>query len=160
MTGRAGTGPEEPAPSVVRERVRREHARLRSALADADSLAGALAAGRSGAVDALRQRVRDLRDALFAQIDLEDRILAPALRETPGFGEAREQQLLAHHAVQRDRVRAALDVLGRWEPSPSEIGRRVQTLIADICLDMADEEDVLLNANLLKDDPIDVSFTG
>ena len=148
------------APSEVRRRILEEHGKLRRLLIDLDALADAVLQGNSGLGARLRDKSTEIYELLRDHIDLEDRILAPALRETPGFGELREQRLLEHHAEQRKQFEDALAELRVGPPSPQGLARRIRELVADIRLDMAHEDKDLLNPDLLRDDPINVAFTG
>jgi len=76
------------------------------------------------------------------------------------FGELREQRLLEHHTEQRKQFEDALAELRVGPPSPQGLARRIRELVADVRLDMAHEDKDLLNPELLRDDPINVSFTG
>lgn len=154
-------GPHEDlAPSEVRTRIRAEHERLRRLLIDLDALADAVIQGNSGLGGRLRDKATEIYETLCAHIDLEDRILAPALRETPGFGEIREQRLLEHHAEQRKAFETAIAELRVAPPSPRALARQIRALVTELRLDMAHEDQDLLNPELLKDDPINVSFGG
>lgn len=160
MTGAPEVDPSELSPSEVRERIAKEHAHLRHTIREVESMASLVLDGDLGALEMLRLRSGQLYDMLCAHIELEDRILAPALRETPGFGEVRETQLLSHHAAQREDLRRALDELSHEDLIPEELAKHVQSLLTVIRVDMKHEDRDLLNDNLLKDDPIDVSFSG
>lgn len=161
MTSAGGPDREEElTPSQVRQRILDEHDNLRRLLIDLDALADAVLDGNSGLGARLRDKSTEIYEILRDHIDLEDRILAPALRETPGFGELREQRLLEHHAEQRKAFETAIAELRIGPPSPRSLARRIRELVADIRVDMAREDKDLLNPDLLKDDPINVSFTG
>lgn len=153
-------GDGELKPSEVRERILEEHDQLRRLLIDLDALAAAVLDGKAGLGARLRDKATEIYEVLRAHIDLEDRILAPALRETPGFGELRERRLLEHHAEQRKAFESAIAELRVGPPSPESLARRVREMVADVRMDMAHEDKDLLNPELLKDDPINVSFTG
>lgn len=159
----SGGGPdleEDLRPSQVRARILEEHDELRRLLIDLDALADSVLRGQNGLGARLRDKATEIYEVLRDHIDLEDRILAPALRETPGFGELREQRLLEHHAEQRKRFEAAIAELRIGPPPPESLARRIRELVADVRVDMAHEDKDLLNPELLKDDPINVSFTG
>ena len=160
MNARSERKPRELRPSQVRLAIANEHEELRRVLRDVDALAVLVIDGNRGAYEMLRLRAGQLYDALCKHTDLEDRILAPALRETPGFGEIREAQLLEHHREQRDQLHAALAELSSEDEVPAELATRIRDLLAHIRIDMAHEDRDLLNDKLLKDDLVDVSFIG
>ena len=103
----------------------------------------------------LRERCRELYQTLLRHIELEDAILAPALRETDAFGPVRAEALLREHRRQRNLLLEALDSTDAR--STLELAHNVVLLIADLQVDMAHEEVALLDSELLKDDPISTS---
>jgi hypothetical protein len=160
MSTRGERRPRGIRPSQVRLAIANEHEELRRVLRDVDALAVLVMDGNRGAYEMLRLRAGQLYYALCKHTDLEDEILAPALRETPGFGEIREAQLLEHHREQRDELHSALAELSSEDEDPAELATRIRDLLARIRIDMAHEDRDLLNDKLLKDDLIDVSFIG
>ncbi len=145
-------------PSAVRRRISEEHVVLRSIIDQVEELARQVIAGEKDALTALRIETRDLYQRLRAHIDVEDQILGPALRQTVGFGKEREEQLLSHHAEQREQLTTELAELDNVEGPP--LAERIVTFIGDVRDDMSREDRDLLNPQLLKDDPIDVGFGG
>jgi iron-sulfur cluster repair protein YtfE (RIC family) len=150
----------DPAPSQIRERLLREHASLRELVGSVDAAAERVLEGDPSARDTLEQLCRALHMALSAHLDLEDAVLAPALRDTDAFGPDRSDELLQHHAEQRrilDRVLAG----GVSKEDPKPVAREVRTLVQHLLIDMDHEDRDLLDPRLLKDDPILVDgFTG
>lgn len=146
------------APSAVRQRIIREHADLDAMMRRLEELARAVTSGDRSAVEELRAGARGLYERLRTHIDLEDRILAPALRDTPGFGEVREEQLLKHHAEQRAAIDGHLEVLD--ELLGPALADQILVFIDDIRQDIASEANDLLKPELLKDDLIQVEFAG
>lgn len=146
-------------PSHVRTRIADEHASLREELDGLEALAARLEAGDSGAAAEAHARCTAFYDQLRDHIDLEDAILAPALREADAWGDARADALLKHHREQRE----ALNHLGGAAPaslSNAELAVRLRALIADIRLDMKHEDDALLDPALLRDDVITIDGFG
>jgi len=146
--------------SEVRAQILEEHVHLADQLKHVADLAGATLSGKTDAVAQLRSRGVMLYRELCDHLDVEDRILAPALGDTPGFGPLRKQQLLAHHAEQRSELREALSRLESGGGSDVEVASELLRLVAVIRDDMAQEERDLLDPNLLTDELINVSFSG
>ncbi|MFW6052212.1 MAG: hemerythrin domain-containing protein [Myxococcota bacterium] len=150
-------------PSEIRARIRQEHEALRGLLGQVDEAARAVleeGVDRRAATT-LRQLCSALHVALSAHLDLEDAVLAPALRETDAFGPDRADELLHHHAEQRQILAAALEEAKSPRMDPAQLARHARGLVRYLMEDMATEDRDLLNPNLLRDDPILVDeFTG
>jgi len=152
-----GVRHESMAPGQVRSVIMAEHSHLRGLL---DLTEGAAERVLSGggfdetAVNAVRERAHHLRTALFAHLELENRVLVPAIREVPCFGPDRAERVLIEHAEQKKAVDGALMMLDdRSHPAAAvaaEIARLVQTLRKD----MDFEEEALLDQFLLRDEMI------
>lgn len=108
----------------------------------------------------LRELWSALHVALSAHLDLEDVILAPALRETDAYGPDRADELLVHHAEQREMLARALERAKDPQTTAVDLARDSQRLVEYLMHDMAQEDRDLLNPNLLRDDIINVGFTG
>jgi acetoin utilization protein AcuB len=141
-------------PSEVRARILAEHELLRTMFARADDLLRDVANEPSDAAEAaLYEHCRELYLTVLHHIELENAILAPALREADGFGEARAAQLLSEHERQR---KSFLQALATLETHPLvETADAIAALIGNLRSDMAHEERALLDPDLLKDDCID-----
>jgi CBS domain-containing protein/iron-sulfur cluster repair protein YtfE (RIC family) len=146
-------------PSEVRARILDEHTMLRAIFIELDRLADQASEGPDEQVEsALRERSRELCLTLGRHIELENRILAPALRQTDGFGDVRADQLLAEHATQ---TRALADLLERIDSmTVPQLATAVHELISALRADMFHEERALLSDELLRDDVVDVSPGG
>lgn len=147
-------------PSEVRNRIRSEHERLRGLLSDLEVCVGRALEGDAEAVTMLPDRAREIFHQFCDHVDLEDTILAPALRDADGFGPVREKQLLHHHNHQRAEFQNALAALDERTLTTEDLARKLQVLIEDLRKDMAHEDNDLLNGQLLRDDIISVSFGG
>jgi hypothetical protein len=141
-------------PSEVRARILAEHDVLRVLYAKVEELALDVLDGESEAEGPLRERCRELYKTLLRHMELEDTILAPALRETNAFGPVRAANLLAEHRRQRTVLFEALAVAEH--SSDIDLARSACELIGELRTDMAHEEQALLHPDLLKDDPIAV----
>ncbi len=146
------------APSAVRQRILGEHVVLAEMMDRLESLAKRVHDGDREVVEELRRGVRGLYERLRRHIDLEDRILAPALRATAGFGKIREEQLVSHHDEQRRSIEAHLAVLD--EIKGPALSAQIQEFIAEVRADMKHEDADFLKPELLKDDLIQVEFAG
>jgi len=150
----AGSRPPSPRPSEVRARIQSEHGLLRSMFERMDQLLRDVAEDPGEVADAaLYEHGRELFLTLLHHIELENAILAPALREAAGFGPIRADQLLSEHARQRDALLAALTSLDN-QPL-AECAAAIAALMDSVRVDMAHEERALLDPDLLRDDCID-----
>ncbi|MFK7999676.1 MAG: CBS domain-containing protein [Polyangiales bacterium] len=147
-----GIAPAPPAlvPSVVRVRVLEEHVALRGLLATMSSLAERVLDTDNALDEELPLQAREVYRALIRHLDLEDLILAPALRSADAWGEVRADALVAEHRRQREQFRAAFaDQDGGGSVKLASGLLRIAPLILE---DMAHEEEELLTEALLGDD--------
>ena len=150
-------------PGQVRRRILSEHQDLRRLLTEVTRLAQEAreAAEDSGpASGALRDGTRRLHAMLMAHLDLEDRILVPAIRDADGFGPVRAQQLAAEHAAQREELEITLGAVARAFGSGAELATHVARFADRLQRDMDHEEKAFLTEELLRDDIIRVGFIG
>jgi len=145
-------------PSEVRARILAEHTMLRAIFIDLDRLAEQANEDDESIEAALRERSRELCLTLGRHIELENRVLVPALRQTDGFGDVRADQLLAEHAVQTRALRELLERIDSM--ARSELALAVRELISELRADIFHEERALLSEELLRDDVVDVSAGG
>lgn len=139
-------------PSEVRRTVLAEHRRIRNALDDLQELAHG-----GGSTAQLQQACQQLLPSLLDHIDLEDRILVPALREADAFGDVRVDMLAQHHEAQRAELRAAIDALGQPGIDRAAVIAAVRKLVYDLQIDMAQEDRDLLSPDILRDDLVTVA---
>jgi iron-sulfur cluster repair protein YtfE (RIC family) len=139
-------------PSEVRERVLADHRALRQMLESVEVLARLVLQGKHTAVEKLQDQVRTLDDRMREHMALEERILVPTLRKTDAWGKERIERFHAEHERQRE-------ILGSvWPAAPDDSGRGLQLallawgLVRLLLEDMADEERVSLNADVLRDE--------
>jgi acetoin utilization protein AcuB len=158
LTGRPGPREHGLRPSEVRERILAEHTVIRSLLTKVDDLARDVIDGDLESDGPLREHARELYQTLLRHIELENMILAPALRESDSFGPEREHRLRSEHEQQRARLAGSLATLD--DNVATAVARDVRALIADLREDMMYEERALLNDDLLKDDVIAVDASG
>ncbi len=149
-------------PSQVCELMRTEHTNIRALLDRAEHQAReVLSSGKTIETDDLERNVHALRDTarqlymtLSAHIELEDRILAPVLRQTDAWGPLRAERLLSRHAAQKQALEGALMELDDLMQPPNGLAVHVGKLIEQIREELDDEENTLLCPELLRDDPI------
>lgn len=149
-------------PSQVCELMRTEHTNIRMLLDRTDDQAREVLATDGSAkqadvdreVHALRDAARQLYTSLSAHIELENRILAPALKQTDAWGPLRADGLLSCHAEQKLALEGALMELDDLTQPPKALAAHVELLIQGIREDLENEENTLLCPELLRDDPI------
>jgi len=137
-------------PSLVRTRVLAEHGELRALLDDVEHLA-TLAAANRRALPALRARARNLYRKFASHIDLEDCILAPALREVVGWGAMLSARLAEEHRRQREQLRHAIALIESDEASGTRVIASIRRFSRALASDMKEEEDEILRSDLLHD---------
>ncbi len=160
LAAKVGFEPRRLMPSEVRSRIRSDHAELRKVFDEVTALATKVKAGETRLQGRLRERCREVYGTLLRHMELEDAILAPALRETDSFGPVREQQLRDEHAQQRGVLARALSELDNSEKGAAALAQSVVDLMESIRQDMEHEDADLLNENLLKDDVINAGIFG
>ncbi len=147
------TGAKSP-PSAIRGRVLSDHELLRGALDVIEGLAHDVLQGRSSFGPELKRRTRELAQRVHTHMELEERILVPALYEADAWGRERVERLHEDHARQRQ----IMDVLRNWHPwsdrSTVELALIVWGFARLLREDMASEESVSLGEDVLRDDPI------
>lgn len=141
----------------VRTRVLADHARLRTAIAEVDRLALAVAANELKHIDALRTQAEQLYRMLAQHIDHEDAVLAPIIRRIDAWGPVRLEQMQTDHANQRATLEQAIREL---ETGGASLGRAVQSMCWEILHDMRREEHDLLHPDLWREELTLVEFGG
>lgn len=143
-------------PSFVRARILEDHASLRRQLKELEQAVDEMH-GDPSQCDNVIEIACQILTALVKHTELEDSILAPALREIDAWGSIRATLLLDHHATQRTQLRELVEDYERPE-NPERIARFTLAWIREVRADMAHEEMDVLSAALLKDDPIAVAM--
>lgn len=152
-----GTREESMAPSQVRSVIMAEHTHLRRLLDLAEESAERVLSGGGfgdDAVQAIREQAAHLRTALFAHLELENRVLVPAIREVPAFGPQRADQMLLEHAEQTKMVDGTLMLLDDRNQPAAALAAEVKRLVQGLRRDLDVEEEALLNEFLLRDEMI------
>jgi hemerythrin-like domain-containing protein len=143
-------------PTEIRARVLRDHRSLRAQVERVAALSRAALAGTERDTDALRSAALELIRALEQHMRWEDDHLLPALEVADEWGPERVKRMQRDHGEQRELLRYAATVL--------EDPLRAQELLARTALDLArllqddmeDEEKVMLDPAVLRDDPVGI----
>jgi iron-sulfur cluster repair protein YtfE (RIC family) len=141
-------------PSEIRQRILDDHGQLRRLFADLRELLGEPAAGPSAG--AVRELAAALRQRFLAHLDLEERLLVPALRDADAWGAERADRIAREHALQRAQLERLLTHLRDATYAPSELARELDALVSELQVDMEHEERTALSPTLLRDDVIAV----
>ncbi len=144
-------------PSQVRSVILSEHVNIRALLLRSEEHAQRILSGGGFGdqeVLSLRGIAYQLYTGLCRHMELENRLLAPALAALDAFGKVRSDRLIAEHVEQRrslERIVAQFD-----EPSepPAAMAAALAHLITTFRQDMDIEEQMLLHPSLLCDDLI------
>jgi hemerythrin-like domain-containing protein len=134
----------------IRKQALSDHVALRRTLGRLEGLASRILAGRDSHLRALRSEAIGFLDALLVHMEWEDLHLAPALREIGARGEHLAAKLTREHVEQRELLRHIL----RGLSDVGRPGRVVARNLLDLCgllrEEMVDEEEMLINAQLLR----------
>jgi iron-sulfur cluster repair protein YtfE (RIC family) len=141
-------------PSEIRQRILDDHALLRRMFADLQGLLGAPAGAPPP--DEVRELGAALRQRFLAHLELEERLLVPALREADAWGEQRAGKVAREHALQRAQLDRLLDHLRDATRAPAELARELGALVNELEVDMEHEERTALSPSLLRDDVVAV----
>lgn len=160
LSAKVGFEPNRLMPSEVRERIRSDHVEIRKILLEVTGLASKVKAGETRLQGSLREHCREVYGTLLRHMELEDAILAPALRETDSFGPVREKQLREEHAQQRAVLARALSDLDNSDKGATDLAQSILDLVESVRKDMEHEDADLLDENLLKDDLINAGIFG
>ncbi len=141
-------------PSAVRRRILADHTVLRGMLQRIEVLARSVLEGKDGLGEELRQQASALEASLRAHLELEERILVPALLEADAWGPQRVERFHVEHARQREIMDALRCTHPLSERGTLEVALVVWGFARLLRGNMASEERISLNANVLRDDPL------
>ena len=141
--------PARPIATEIRLQILQEHAALRAQIARLDRELDKLDESDAdiGRVGVL---ARELLLDLAAHTHLEDRFLAPLLREREASGPVRAQMLLQHHAQQREHMHKLMAAY-RNNRDLSQVVRMTTQLLVEVQADMLHEEATLLREDLFRE---------
>lgn len=145
-------------PSEVRARVLADHDHLRGHLDATEAAADAVLRSEPGATPEMRGVARRLEAAWRGYLEVEDRILVPALAEADAWGEVRVRRLAAEQDKQRLLLARVAEVASGGEPEAG--ARTLRDVIEELRRELEREERDVLHPNLLRDDPVMIHFTG
>lgn len=143
-------------PSRVRERVLADHVALRRQLGDLESCAQRTSEHPGGEAAELRSQAEALVTTLAEHMRWEDLYLAPALREADAWGLERAERLDCDHREQRELLSHVLSKLHDRERPPKLVVDTVLDLIRLLREDMQEEEELLLDPRVLRDDTVGI----
>jgi hemerythrin HHE cation binding domain-containing protein len=137
-------------PASVRERVLEQHRVLRELLQQTlDATTRTFQPGGPH-LDELARLVHDLRARFWAHLAFEERALVPVLAHLDLWGPERVQDLLAEHTRQRAQLETLVEgIEDQWDVERLAVALR--SLATDLLLDMAEEEEGCVSAELLSD---------
>jgi hemerythrin-like domain-containing protein len=153
----AGSAHESMPPSQARTVILAEHVHIRALLDRVDLAAKRILSGggfEDSVVATLRVFAQHLVTAVKSHIDLENRVLVPALAEEPGYGAVRSERLLAEHRAQLAELEHFAPALEHADEPAAALAASVRRLVATLRQDMDIEESTLLGSDLLRDDGI------
>ncbi len=141
-------------PSEVRRRILHDHQLLRGILLSVEGLAREVVEGEAKQVGALRLEGETLLERLLEHMRWEDLYLRPALLDTPGWGEERAERLDRDHREQRELLQHSLAGIQDLSRPPIVVARQLQDLVRLLREDMEEEESLLVNERVLRDDVV------
>ncbi len=142
------------SPGALRSLILGQHERIRGLLSLLEDKATHMLASvtpHPRALKETRQLALALCSVMASHIELENRILAPALAGLDAWGPVRAQQLRAEHEDQLVRLRAYAQALRRRTSSGAELAASAWELVMLLREDMQHEEASVLAADLLTD---------
>ena len=137
-------------PSEVRSRILSEHVELRAMLDEIDGLVGRFESEPELAAP-LREKGLALYARLAAHLDLEDEILAPALRQGDASGPRRAERLSHEHHEQRELLKYLVGRLAENARPTLLMVRELRNFAQLLREDMKHEESTLLSERALHD---------
>lgn len=135
----------------VRRRILDEHTRISGWLAELEHLARRLRTGEPGIPEEVAKRVKNFRTFFFSHLDLEERILVPALRQAGDESVGVADRLIQEHGSQRGMVDRFVQGVAAESAAPVDLAKAVDDFVEDIRADMRAEESVELDPTLLHD---------
>jgi hypothetical protein len=141
-------------PKAVREQVLGQHQELRELLSEA--MERTTRELKDPGNDALVPIALEIRRRMHAHMAYEERSLFPVLLEADLWGPERVGALLAEHGRQRAELDTMVEgVRSGWDDD--RVALVLRSLVADILVDMAEEEAGPLSRPLLNDEILEVT---
>lgn len=132
------------APRNIRRSVEEDHAELRVIAGAVEEVASQVVRGEGRSVGALRERGLELHERLCRHLDLEDRILLPAVEAAGSDGPQRAESLRREHAEQRALLEYILERLEDIARPSLVLGRELQNFAELLRDDIEYEESTIL----------------
>ena len=145
-------------PSEIRRHILADHRALREALGALGRLATEVVEGERRLVGPLRLDSEALLRQLRDHMHWEDVNLRPALLEADAWGSERAARLDHDHTEQRQLIEYALAQLNDHSRPAVLLARSMLDLAKLLRLDMADEEQTLLDERVLRDDVVAIDL--
>lgn len=137
-------------PSEVRRLVLEDHDLLRRLLDEIDTLAIQFEQGSEQVGGRLRTRGQRLYEKLGEHLELEDRLLVPALRAVGREGKERAERLSREHLEQGELLKYLMGRLGQGSMPTLLIARELRNFVALMRYEMIEEEDTMLGEDVLR----------
>lgn len=141
-------------PSEIRRYILSGHEKLRDLLGQALDLAGAVRKGDGALLESLVERTERIASSVLRLIDDEQELLRPALLEADAWGEVRVERMERYHRHLRTAVLSALWLLHEGRLPSQRAAEEVEELADEIDETLRHSERMLLNPEVLRDDPI------
>ena len=141
-------------PSEIRLRILDDHQTIRGMLLSLERAALGVSDGESQLAGPMRLEGEVLLEHLLEHMSWEDRHLRPALVEADAWGRERAERLDRDHREQRDLLRYALASVEDQSRPALVIARQLIDLVRLLREDMEDEERLLVNDKVLRDDVV------
>ena len=147
--------------SGVANRILQDHALLRPILRETRFLANRVAKGDTEARKPLRAFALMLYEKLVAHIELEDRILAPVVRDIIGWGPSLHDDMVREHARQREQLQSDIADLRIGCICEERLAKSIDGFVESLMRDMeAEERRVLLRPDLLTESTLSDGEAG
>ena len=119
---------------------------------------GTLSTGGVVALERVLHLSRALHDDLAQQIELEGRLLVPALRESDAWGKTRAEGLLSRHKKRSVELIALRDTCSRGKGQ--SFADELRRFIVGRWADMARVDRHILSSGILRDDVLGIDVDG
>jgi iron-sulfur cluster repair protein YtfE (RIC family) len=150
---------EDLGPAQVRSLILTEHASIRRLLRRVELIARRIITApipRESDLRAAYEAAHALCATMATHFEHEEKLLAPALEALDAWGKIRADQMRADHAEQGlvlESYLSALERLSGSEHTGKVVAALIQKLVDSLRSDMRAEEEGVLRADLLRDDP-------
>jgi iron-sulfur cluster repair protein YtfE (RIC family) len=145
-----------PRPSSVRTCMLEQHRALAEKLDHVQQAAAALAAAGHASVERAIALGHELCREIAEHIEIEDRLLVPALRDVDAWGEIRAQQLSQKHGQTQQELQALQLDEHHCPLEPCALAARLIAVIEALRADMMREQQGLLTPEVLRDDVLGI----